>query len=383
MGQRAPGPKTPERYETTGPNYDKWGEQPGYTYDPTTDRYKANQAPAGQPQRPQGKTNAAGLLKLGKHALDASGVTEAATSIPAGFTVAADGMTLVNPVTGAVQVGTAEGGGALMSDGTIVGAATEGGTFSLSGIGSAGNGILPAAGAVGAYDLARRDFKKNGAGYLRGIGQGAASGAAIGSYFGAPGAGIGAGIGGLIGLGKVAFGHKSTKDYQAERRKALIEQGVTGYEDYANQAALADEEYRREYGHLIENSRGARSDIPDDFIGIDTEGKYGPKGRWINEAFAATGDFKYLQPNDVTGQEGMFSTFGNDWLGKYTEDQRNKIARRLLDEGLLQGDKGDIIIHSKNQDRAKQIRDEIIGVKPEEEEEDRGEGPAPLDNPIV
>lgn len=348
MGQRAPGPKTPERYETTGPNYDKWGEQPGYTYDPTTDRYKANQAPAGQPQRPQGKTNAAGLLKLGKHALDASGVTEAATSIPAGFTVAADGMTLVNPVTGAVQVGTAEGGGALMSDGTIVGAASEGGMFSLSGIGSAGNGILPAAGAVAAYDLINRDFKKNGAGWARGGLQGAASGAAMGSFFGPPAALVGGIGGGLLGLAKVGFGHKSTKDYQNERWGAL--------------------------DPVSQSFRQANHPENDDHIW--DSGKYaGQEWSWDKALDLAKED-----PSQFAWVLGNFEAGGAEWE-QIPADKRDNIIRRNIEEGNYYSNKGDIILHDK--DRFRQIRDEELGIKPEDEEDDRGEGPAPLDNPIV
>lgn len=367
MAGRAPGPKYPDRYDTVGPNYDKWGEQEGYTYDPATDKYKPNQPQTGAPQQQGGKTNAAGLIGLGKHALDAIG--SAAIMTEAEKAAALEGL-MAGPVAAPVE------------GGVVIGPTAS--PVSLSGIGGAGNVILPAAGAIGAYDLLRRDFKKNGAGYLRGVGQGAASGAALGSFFGPPGAAIGGGIGGLVGLGKVAFGHKSTKDYQAERRKALIDKGVTGYADYANQAMLGDEEYWKLHEGQRQNSAGARTDIPDDFTGYDTEGKFGHKGRWYNEAYATTGDMKYLKPEDVWGQEGMFTTFGDDWLGKYSEDERRRISQRLLDEGLLESNKGDIIIHSRNQDRARQLRDEVLGIKPEDEEEEkRGSGAAPLDNPIV
>ncbi len=87
------------------------------------------------------------------------------------------------------------------------------GMFDLSGIGGAGNAILPAAGAYGMYDLYKN--KRTGA---RGIGQGAASGAAMGSYFGPWGAGIGAVLGGGYG----AMQHESIRDKATKNTNNLL-----------------------------------------------------------------------------------------------------------------------------------------------------------------
>lgn len=347
MAQRAPGPKYPDRYGTVGPNYERWGEQDGYTYDPETDTYKQNQTPAeGQPQ---GKTNAAGLLSLGKKAVEAASATEAASSIPAGFAVAADGVTLINPATGAVQVGTAEGGAAIMSDGAIVGASSSGGPLSLSGIGGAGNAILPAAGAIGAYDLLGREFKKNGAGWARGGLQGAASGAAMGSFFGAPGALIGGGVGGLLGLAKVALGHKSTKDYQNERWGAL---GPGG-------------QLAREMNH------------PENDDHIWDTGKYAGQEWTFEKAL----DLAREDPSQFAGVLGNFEAGGDEW-GSIAADKRDEIVRRNIEENNYYSNKGDIIVQDK--DRFRQIRDEVLGKKDDEEDKtSRGEGPADLDNPVV
>lgn len=94
--------------------------------------------------------------------------------------------------------------------------------FSLSGIGSAGNYILPAAGAYGLYDLYsnRPENIGHGSGYL----QGAASGAALGSYFGPVGAVAGAGAGILANA--LGIGGKSRTKVEEERRQALAEQGI-------------------------------------------------------------------------------------------------------------------------------------------------------------
>lgn len=95
------------------------------------------------------------------------------------------------------------------------------GMFSLGGIGSAGNAILPLAGAVGLYDLANhRDRIGHGTGYL----EGAASGAAIGSFFGPVGAAVGGGLG-LLG-NALGIGGKSRTKIEQDRRAALREQGI-------------------------------------------------------------------------------------------------------------------------------------------------------------
>jgi len=86
--------------------------------------------------------------------------------------------------------------------------ATQPGMFSMEGLGSAGNALLPAAGALGGINLAisQGDAPSGGGRNMRGLLQGGASGAALGSYFGPPGAIIGGGIGALGGLAGSLFG---------------------------------------------------------------------------------------------------------------------------------------------------------------------------------
>jgi len=316
----------PDRYDTVGPNYVQWGEQPGFTYDPATDKYVPNAA-----KQPSGAQSAAnGLLSLGKGAaISAAAKALAGEAVPAsvaGFTIPGAGI---------------GGGGA---------AAGGGGALSVGGIGSAGNAILPVAGAAGLANLLSVDhMNKNAKGWARGIGQGAASGAALGSFFGLPGAGIGAGLGGLLGLGKVAFGHKSTKDYQNQRRDELLGRDITGYADFINQLPKS----------------------------VEDDPNYGKVPVMAD-----------LKAEDVWGSNGVFDTFGSDWLGKFSEDERRRISKRLLDEDLFKSDHGDIIIHSDNKERAMQIAEEERKQKEKEKEEPkdnpaRGEGPAPIEDPIV
>lgn len=211
--------------------------------------------------------------------------------------------------------------GVLMSDGSVVAAEAASG-FSLSGIGAAGNYILPAAGALGAYDLLSRD---NGAG--RGALQGAASGAAIGSYFGMPL--VGAGIGGALGLAESFFDNPSTKELEKKRWGGLAESGVVD----AQAAFLANH--------------------PPGDTSIYQEGpRKGEKWKFENALEDAKKD-----PNHFRLVFGNYDTFGNDW-SKYTPEQQLAITGRLANEGLYAGRKGDVVVTDK--ERARKIKDEVL-----------------------
>lgn len=191
------------------------------------------------------------------------------------------------------------------------------GGFSLSGVGSAGNYLLPMAGAMGAYDLFKNE-RRGG----RGIAQGAASGAAMGSYFGVPGAVIGGVIGGGVGLAN----NMSDKDrYKEEGRrvKKLLEAGVTGWDQLA---AVAPE-----------LTRGRSKD---ELVAIEeakiAAGKYG------NPKFARSRDVKDLNPEDIWGYSAFGEKYGNDWLGKFSEGQRKDIAKAYLDAGAVREGRGQI-----------------------------------------
>jgi hypothetical protein len=268
-------------------------------------------------------------------------VTPAATTGAGAFVEGATG------AAAPFEVGTAANGGVLMSDGSVVGGGmfSPGGMLSPSGIGSAGNVILPAVGTYAAYDLMNRDLDKNGSGWARGIGQGAASGAMIGSYWGPTGAMIGAPIGAVVGAGKVAFGHKSTKEYQDQRKGELLDRGITGYADFINQLPQSTED---------------------------------------DPGYGKVPDMDNLTAEQVWGTNGVFDTFGNDWLGTYSEDQRRRISQALIDKGLFRGDHGDLIIHSDDKEEALKTRDEVLaqGDSPASPAPtaapSRGEGPAKL-----
>ena len=194
--------------------------------------------------------------------------------------------------------------------------------FSMSNIGAAGNYLLPAVGALGAYDLFA-----NGRTGARGIGQGAASGAMLGSYVGMPW--LGAGLGAVAGLAGGLLDHKSTKEYEAERWGDLKDKGVVN----AQQAFLA--------GHK-----------PGDDSVYDSGPRAGQKWNFQN----ALEDTK-KDPTHFQHVYGNYKTFGNDW-STYSDAQQKAIVSRLANEGLYKGSKGDVVITDAN--KARQIKDEVL-----------------------
>lgn len=199
--------------------------------------------------------------------------------------------------------------------------------FSLGGIGSAGNYLLPAAGALGAFNLLSSE---NGAG--RGALQGGLSGAAMGSYFGPPGAIIGGAIGAGLGLAESFFDNPSTKEIEKKRWGNLADSGVTD----AQSAFLANHP------------------VGDTSIYQDGPRK-GQKWNFENALEDAKAD-----PSHFRLVYGNYDTFGNDW-SSYAPDQQDAIVSRLANEGLYSSSKGDILI--KNKERARQIKDEVLSGK--------------------
>lgn len=214
-----------------------------------------------------------------------------------------------------------EASGAPMTLMEPVGAAQAPGAFSLSGIGGAGNAILPVAGALGAYDLFKN--KRRGA---RGIGQGAASGAAMGSYFGPWGAGIGAVLGGTAG----ALQRESTRDVQ-KRHTAKLE-GV----------APNDPVYQAYVRGMREQHNSEPPDPSKPFAG-----KY---GSW--DEYKKAG----LEAGDLTGVHGNIQEYGPDWA-KLSFDQQKAITQANIDAGNYDSRKGEVNFVDRN--KARQIFDQF------------------------
>lgn len=373
-----PGAQQPGRYGSVGPNYQKYGEQTqnGYVYYAPQDKYYADPNYAKKYAKEHGYATkepglgatvlplaaAGGALALGKGLGEnpsgfIGGLTEGAskigntvsglfglgtpTNLP-GATIATAspsvaqgagigqqglgmlGLQDVGSSTGALDA-LGAGAGPTNEMASILGATPPveaPGMFSLSGIGAGGNVILPAAGALGAYNLLTNDVSP-----ARGALQGAASGAAIGSYAGPPGAVVGGVAGGLIGLGKSLFGqHETTKEAQQKNWGDLVKRGLVP------------------------------QDVASGWLNSDGSAETRSEQDILN---AAKSDGK-----QIWGTYGMYDTFGSDWLGKYSEAQREAISRQIANEGIINSKKGDWFITDKP--RAKEIAAEVVsGKKPE------------------
>lgn len=221
---------------------------------------------------------------------------------------------------GFTGVGTSSTGGTIIAPGGT--AATTSGPFSLSGIGSAGNAYLPALGAIGTYDLLKNN-RQGKRGYL----QGAASGAAMGSYFGPWGALIGGGVGlGMAGANELFDTNRYKKE--GNRLSKLIESGVNVPEGYRGAMGLTRGRSKSE----LVNPKYAG-----DFVGQTADG-------FVNNKFANSRNEGDLRPEDIWGYASFFEKYGNDWMGKFNEQQRRDIAQKALDAGAVREHHGTIDI---------------------------------------
>jgi hypothetical protein len=335
-------PSSDPRYPFVGPNYQQHGELNGYVYNPWTDKYrpdpKAQQnwgQETGQiepPPKPPSAMDTLLPIAGGAAAIAGGGIIGKKVIgglMGGGGGAAAGGATAGTAASGVTSAGTTGSGlmaPEIISAGRVEAAPGAGGMFgsggalSPTGIGSAGNVILPAAGAYGAYDL----FDRN-VGPGRGAIQGAASGAAMGSYFGPQGAAIGAGIGLVVGFTKSFFDNPSTRELVEKR-----------WNNLAKSSDPATANYAKQYREYLDSDR-AKEDAKLDFQEMKKSGQ--------------------LKAEDVWGGYGMFKTFGSDWLNKYSEEQRRAISQRLLDENLVDSKKGDIVITDSK--RAREIAEEV------------------------
>jgi hypothetical protein len=296
--------------------------------------------------------------------------TEGATitnTLPPGAEVTADGA-IVDPATGATIGKVVQGaagayqiyqginefkddkiGGSL---GVASGAANLG---AAAGSQTAGSFAGPLMIAKGGYDT-YNSFQNGGEGIRSAA---TTTGAGIGSFAGPVGTVVGAAAGNTIGYGlqgdgikndialaPLTFGaslipgvgdairggliHKTTKQHQQEKWAEMAQS-----DDPATAA------YAQQYLDVIGQSDGSGPTFE------DIQGREGGgSGR------------------DVWGASAFFDAYKDKggWLNT-TEAQREAIAKRALDEGLLTGDHGDIVATSDDSlERIKQIGDEVIGM---------------------
>lgn len=180
--------------------------------------------------------------------------------------------------------------------------------WSLGGVGSAGNYLLPVAGGLGAIDL----FANERTG-TRGALQGAASGAALGSYFGPMGALIGGGVG--LGAGLLnRFGDKDMWKTEGNKLRKLSEQGVYVPDQFLN--------------HNLKQGRSKEELIAE------------AKATGGNVQFAEDRKESSLRPQDIIGY-ASFAQKDPQWFRKPLQQQL-AIAQQALDAGAVREHHGTI-----------------------------------------
>jgi hypothetical protein len=182
-------------------------------------------------------------------------------------------------------------------------------------------------GAVGSY-LAYDTLTNPDASEFHNAGQGALAGAGIGFTAGGPvGAGIGAAVGGIGGLARGLMDHTSPREKERKREQSMYGQGIAGY-DY----------FRDRTDSERDAARGAADSSSPDFVGKDPR-----TGLWVNNKYGKGGyNERDLRPEDIWGTPDFFEHYGNDWLGKFSEEERRQKAQQALDSGAVRSKDGGI-----------------------------------------
>lgn len=213
---------------------------------------------------------------------------------------------------------------------------TEGGSLT-----SAGNVLGGLGGAYMAYTGANQVLNANKVGGAKGR---------VGGLMGGGTAGLGAGLavnalglalgpvgwaallgGALLGGGLAGWriGDKDMYKTEGKRLGKLLKQGVDIPEWLQGPRWLKKGRSKQD---LINPY------LPKDFIGKD------PKYGWTNNKFAESRNVADLRPEDIWGYSAFFDRYGNDWLKKFSEQQRRDIAQSALNRGAVREHHGTIDI---------------------------------------
>lgn len=272
----------------------------------------AAQAPSGNPLTTLA-TNYA--IKKGLGSLGGSGAGSAGSTAVA--STADGGVVLANGTT--VQgVASAANGGTVLADGTVVGAPAN----TLGSVLPSGGGALGTAGGAAAL-----------AAYLSNIYEGGAKDIVKGKGKPRHFANLVMDVNPVtapINMGLRLFGQKSLGNMLFGGSKTNVEDsrygrlsGITGF--------------NKPFQATSDPHAGFRKDLAEDFVGYtDEKNKQG----FVNNKFAKSRDVKDLRPDDITGFAAFGEKYGNDWYGKYNDEQRRGIAKTLLDAGAVSEGKG-------------------------------------------
>lgn len=403
---RSPSPDP--RYPFIGPNYQKHGELQGYLYNPYTDKYRVDPVAAENAGlKPKTKSPPGTGQILGA-------VAGGAAALAAGKLVGEKGVGYLGD-----KVGSIFGGEAAKQTGTgvseaIAGQSAQRGTGllgsgeSVSGAAPATGGAVPTAGAGGGYEGFGID---SGSGLETFESEVGPTGANSGSG-GTPWFDVGApSYAGYLGAGlEVANSIKNFDDVEANDKATYIQghtalaaadiytgglasgaygliastgpgkkainalhkldRAVNPVTIAANRLHLfkpsTKEMERKRWGGLMGDG------VQNADIAYEANHPGGKTGRGVWESGKYAGqEWTFEKAKDLAKEDpshfqlvfGNFDTFGNDW-NTYSDAQQKEITRRLVAEDLYTPDYGDIVIKKKNQDRARAIKDEVLGGKP-------------------
>jgi hypothetical protein len=343
-----------------GPNFAKYGNVPGYVYDPWTDQYYIDPRAAKKHAQDAGylapdpaeksmveellpAVGSAAALYGGKEIgqrlpdligsiWDSGGAASAATDAVGGaaasslpFSYQAGNVLAGAPANG---VASAASGGTILADGTVV-PASEG----LLGLGNFATGALGAVGlGAGAYGMAQAYKNKDplgGAISGAGAGLGASALASSLALSWVPGIGWMAAGGALLGLGAGLLGKLGDKDEWKKEKKKFEKLSGSGIFIPENLLASMPNKGRSK-DELI------RKDLPPDYIGRDQQ------GQWVNNKFAETRNEADLRPEDIVNY-AAFAEKDPEWFKKPL-DQRLAEADKVLKAGAVREAKGSIEI---------------------------------------
>lgn len=134
--------------------------------------------------------------------------------------------------------------------------------------------------------------------------------------------------GGLLGA---RLGDRDKWKTEGKRLGKLLEQGVAIPEEMLGAMFQTRGRSKEEL---------VNPNFPRDFVGHTDQG-------FVNNKFALSRDEKDLHPEDIMGYSAFFEKFGNDWLGKFSEEQRWAIAKVALDSGAVREKHGTIHVNWK------------------------------------
>lgn len=138
--------------------------------------------------------------------------------------------------------------------------------------------------------------------------------------------------GGLLagGLAGSRLGDKDMWKTEGKRLQKLIDSGVNIPEHLRGAMYL---QKGRKKSELINPY------LPQDFRGET------PQYGWVNNKFTNSRNESDLTGKDIWGYSAFFDKYGNDWLGKFSPQQREAIANKALQRGAVREHHGTIDIN--------------------------------------